>query len=66
MLFALKKLGGVLGGPLRIANDLALMAHCGRGNRANYRQRERSLRYALEAPNSELLNKQVSMLKVEV
>jgi hypothetical protein len=45
---------------------MALTAHRGPGNPANYGQRGRSLRYALEAPNSELLNKQVSMLKVEL
>jgi hypothetical protein len=58
VLFAFKKLGGVWGGPLGIANDMAVMAHCGRGNPANYGQRGRSLRYALEVPNSELFNKQ--------
>jgi hypothetical protein len=49
-----------------MANDLALTEPCGRGNPDNYGQPGRSLCYALEAPNSALLNKHVSMQKVEV
>ena len=66
MLFGLKILGGVWGWHLSIANYLALMELCDRGNPANFGQPGRSLRDALEAPNFELLNEQVSMLKVEV
>ena len=57
---------GVWGGTLWIANDLVLMEACDRANPAKQGQPGRSLRYALEPPNSDLLNNQVSMLNVDV